>query len=459
MAKVPYLFLVVLLVITGLPFSVTAQGDRASISVANALSVVELGVLDSGNLAVYSVSFSPDSQFLLTTHPDGVIREWDLTTGDNISFTTPTATPVWVAIYSPNGAQIASADENNIILWDARTKEQLSVLEEQSGSVTLLAYNSNGTILASGSVLGNTISLWDVGSGTELYSTPAPSDGFAFAPDGTLVNPRLEDLEFSQDGTILASLEGSAGGVHLWDTTTGSALEGMIREDIYYNALSFSQDGTLLAAGDYAGNVDVWNVADRQLAYTLEAHAGPVTDVRFGLTDSLLLTGSNDEIRLWDAATGSSLSTLKSGFLSLASLAFNAGGTLLASGSADGLIHLWGVSDGGALPLPAPEPFVPQPGHWESEVGNVTVSFDVNTDGNIVNFHLTQMFGMSSCTIEIANEIGVEDNAFIFGPDTQNIDGLFRSPTTFYGQSSITQCEDLAITPTSPTPWRVDLVQ
>jgi WD40 repeat protein len=437
--------IVALVVMVSLPFGVSAQGDRAPITVENAASVAPLGVLDAGNVTVMSVAFSPDSKFLLTAHPDGVIREWDLTTGESTVLTSPAATWVRAVVYSPDGAQIASADGNNIILWDAKTKEQVSVLEGHTNSVSLLAYSPDGTILASGS-WDRTICLWEVSSGNKLHVLETPG--------------QPGDLDFSPDGKIIASVDGNTTGINLWDVASGSALEGIALEDVYYDTLSFNLDGSLLAAAGYDGKVYIWNVADRELVYTLEGHDSSVTALRFSPSSAVLVSGGGDEIRLWDTERGSGFSALKGDFLSLFSLAFNADGTLFASGSVDGLIHLWGVSEGGPLPLPVPEAFTPQPGHWEGSSSSIDVSFDVNADGEIANFHLRWTVGTSYCTIDLTEAINVENNAFAFGPDVQRIEGRFRSATSLFGQSDITQCGNMVFFTTGgPPTWRVKFVE
>jgi WD40 repeat protein len=436
--------LIVVLLIAAVPLGVSAQGDRVSISVENAASITQLGVLDAGNVNVMSIAFSPDSQFLLSSHPGGVVKEWSLANGESTVFTVPSASWVRAIVYSPDGTQIAVNDENNVILWDAKTKEQIAVLEGHTDSVSLLAYSPDGTVLASGG-WDQTILVWDVSSGQELYTIETAAD-----PD---------DLDFSPDGKIIASVDGNTAGINLWDAASGSALEGISLEDVYYDTVSFNHDGSLLAAAGYDGKVYIWNVADKSLAFTLEGHTGGVAALRFSPVGAVLLSGSGDEIRVWDTERGSGFPALKGDFLVLTALAFNPEGTLFASGSADGFIDLWGLAESGPLSLPPLEAFTPQAGHWEGGSGSVDVSFDVNADGDIVNFHLRWTVGMSYCTLDRADVVDVVDNVFSFGPDLQHIQGKFRTATSLFGQSDITQCGDMVfITSGGPPTWRVNLV-
>lgn len=417
--------------------------DFTPVTPENASSVVELGVLDAGKVPVMSVAFSPDSQFLLTGHPAGVINEWDLRTGESTVLTSPASDWVRAAVYSPDSTHIVSADANNIILWDAETKEQISVLEGHEGNVASLAYTPDGTILAS-SGWDKTIRLWDVESGEEIHAL------------AVLAN--ATDLAFSPDGTVLASIDGNTAGVNLWDVVSGESLEGISLEDVYYSAIAYNQDGSLLAAASRSG-IYVWNTSSRELIHTLEGHEGRVARLAFSPSSPVLISAGGSAIHLWDTERMSGFSPLSSNVFAFNSLTFNASGTLFASGSQDGLIHLWGTAEGGTLPLPVPETFTPQPGHWEGGGSNISVSFDVNSDGDIINFYWRWTIGTSYCTIDLDETLDVVDDTFSFGPDVQRIEGRFRSATSLFGKSDVSQCGNMIFATTGgPPTWWVERI-
>ncbi len=58
---------------------------------------------------------------------------------------------------------------------------------------------------------------------------------------------------------------------------------------------------------------------------------------------------SNKTIRLWDAATGAALKTLKGHLDSVTSVAFSPNGKQVVSGSEDNTIRLWNAATGAAL--------------------------------------------------------------------------------------------------------------
>ena len=70
--------------------------------------------------------------------------------------------------FNTNGTILASGSyDETIKLWNVETKTEIATLEGHSGYVNSVAFNTNGTILASGSFDG-TIKLWNVETKTEI---------------------------------------------------------------------------------------------------------------------------------------------------------------------------------------------------------------------------------------------------------------------------------------------------
>ncbi|EXM16382.1 hypothetical protein V3481_010651 [Fusarium oxysporum f. sp. vasinfectum] len=75
----------------------------------------------NGN-AVYSVSFSPDGQYLASASRDKTIRIWDTTTGNCQATLEGHGDVVQSVAFSPDGQYLASGSEDETIkIWDATT--------------------------------------------------------------------------------------------------------------------------------------------------------------------------------------------------------------------------------------------------------------------------------------------------------------------------------------------------
>jgi WD40 repeat protein len=74
----------------------------------------------------------------------------------------------------------------------------------------------------------------------------------------------------------------------------------------------------------------------------LAGHSGPVIAVAFSIDGRRLVSGGNDKtIKVWDAAMGTELLTLRGHRDGVTCVAFSRDGRLLISGSRDKTIRLW----------------------------------------------------------------------------------------------------------------------
>lgn len=111
---------------------------------------------------------------------------------------------------------------------------------------------------------------------------------------------------------------------------------------------AFSLNGTLLATGMDC-DVCLWQMAEYRQLKVLKGHKGWVQSIAFSPDGQLLASGSSDQtIRLWDLQTGQCLKTLRGHTSWIQSIAFSPDGQLLASGSNDQTVRLWDIdSEGG----------------------------------------------------------------------------------------------------------------
>ncbi|MBG1259790.1 NACHT and WD repeat domain-containing protein, partial [Nostoc commune] len=108
------------------------------------------------------------------------------------------------------------------------------------------------------------------------------------------------------------------------------------------NSISFSDDGKTLASASADKTVKLWDAATGRVIRTLKGHTNSVNSISFSDDGKTLASGSADKtIKLWDVATGRVIRTLKGHTDYVNSISFSDDGKTLASASADKTIKLW----------------------------------------------------------------------------------------------------------------------
>ena len=115
-------------------------------------------------------------------------------------------------------------------------------------------------------------------------------------------------------------------------------------------ALSLNPDNTLLAAGDFRGNIHIWQLDTYQPLGTLRAHTDGILSIAFSPDGQYLLSGSGDNtLKLWQISDYQCVHTFQGHRQMVWSVAFSPAGNQIASASYDNTIKLWDVASGECL--------------------------------------------------------------------------------------------------------------
>jgi WD40 repeat protein len=206
------------------------------------------------NEAVAGIAFSPDGRKLSAITSARIIRQIDVTTGQELlrfggkhnQFCSGTR-----IVYSPDGHQIAASPgtncEPNILIYDGESGKLLRSLTGHSGVIAGFAFSEDGHILVSTGT-DKTVRVWNPNTGNLLRSFAVSSgDGdIAFSPDGKLL------AKYNKYYTL-------NGAVELWDFNAGRLLS-TIEQRPDGKSLAFSPDGRILAIGSFSGSITLWAI-------------------------------------------------------------------------------------------------------------------------------------------------------------------------------------------------------
>jgi len=304
--------------------------------------------LASGAAAVNDVAFSPDSARLATVSADG-IHVWDTASQQRvITATVPAARWERVA-FRPDGRQIAAAaSDGSLVIVDVATGQTVATPARHAASIVTLAYSPDGTRLLTASADAS-VRIWDAETGVRRHR---------------LVTKRLKPFRcgaFSPDGAYAAAGD-AGGGVRIWDVESGMPVCDIHETDALIHALAFSPDGGCLAVGDDRGIATIHDIhAPDAKPIRLEGHGKLLSSLAWSPDGRRLATASHDRdrmIRVWNAADGTPIRSLRGQAGAIASIAFSPDGRWLASTGNDKTLRLWDAADRPATVLAAADPIV-----------------------------------------------------------------------------------------------------
>ncbi len=242
---------------------------------------------------VVDVAFTPDGSRVVTVSVDATSKVWDVGSGELLGTYFGTEGALRDVSVSSDGRRAASAGNVDVVVWDLDTFETVARLPGHAGGVDGLDFSPDGSLLATSSWVDGTTRLWDLTPGWshELASFPGPLVVTRSAVIHLL--RATGGVMFSPDGSTLIAPHDSDR-LAFWDLATGRQL-GRTEGPEVIRSLSSTADGTSLALGG-AGGIRVVEAASRRLVEQL-ASAVEVNDVAFHPDGSIVLAATEEGLR------------------------------------------------------------------------------------------------------------------------------------------------------------------
>jgi WD40 repeat protein len=270
------------------------------------------------NGAFCKVMFTPDSKTLIVA--GDFIGTWDVASGHQIhKFLLSKNILYSGSVLSDDGTKIARTKWNTVSVWDVPTEKQ--ILELAIKNTASLAFHPANKILAIRD--SENIKLYDF---EQQRATTLP--------DG---EHRNGGLAFNSEGSVLAS--GSFDDtLRLWDVKLGTQITALA--NTAYKLIDFNPEGTVLACTKRDETLYLVNIANHQQSIFQQGHSSPVYPIVINTQDLTITSASDDHsARLWNMTTEQHHKSAHVWGGDAPFFEFNPDGTLLLSSDSDNYHH------------------------------------------------------------------------------------------------------------------------
>ena len=209
---------------------------------------------------VLAADISPDHGQVALGGPGRVVRVYNTADGQLLFEMKKHTEWVTALEFSPDGVLLATGDRNNgLIVWEGQTGREFHDLRGHTAAITDVSWRPDSNVLASSSE-DTTIRLWEMENGNQIKSWGAHGGGVA-------------SVRFAQDGRLVTT--GRDRMTRLWDQNGGKQREFEPFGDLALEAVT-SHDLTRVIAGDWSGEIRLWDLKTGGRVANLAANPAPI---------------------------------------------------------------------------------------------------------------------------------------------------------------------------------------
>jgi WD40 repeat protein len=285
------------------------------------------------------LAFSPDGKTLAAVSQDGALRLWDVIEGRELNPPVGHARNVQHLVFLGDGKRLVSfGGDARLLAWEVATGREVDQHHGLPFNVNTMTPSPDGRGVQ-GLGYDRSLHVWRPGTGMETFPLDLPGA------------PSFQSAA-SANGKRVVMVSSTDRKVRLYDLD-GKDREGRVlaaAPNVWFNLFVFTPDGRRLAATTSDGAVRVWDCLTGRQVGTLESgEEGP----RPGYTSRLMISPDgrglllfDNELRIWEVASGRERVQMPSVPVGLGSVAWSPDGRRVARGNQDGTVQVFEAATG-----------------------------------------------------------------------------------------------------------------
>ena len=298
---------------------------------------------------VQGVDISPDGRTLITGSDDGMLRLWDIASGELLKTLDGETDSIREVAFSPNGqTALAGSNDGSLILWDMATGQVRRRLPRQTFPISAIAFLPDGrhalTGMDSEITTGMTL-LWELETG-EIARRYGPDvreriqavRSIAVDPAGrtALVGYANQTPDVGPEGGFYTAI--------LYDIETGEVVFTLEAGNRSMNSTAITADGRMGLGASDNSTIFIWNLVSGETLHILEGHEGVVNAIAVSADGRSAFSGASDGVAIeWNLETGQIIGRFTDPSGAITSVAYR-DGTTAVTGSLGGTERLWDLS-------------------------------------------------------------------------------------------------------------------